>query len=213
VLAFEKAQRLSRAEERGGIPFRAAAPCDGLVLGEGAGFFVLENSSAAKRRNASPLATIVACVTGYEPGYTAHPIALRKKLVKIVQSALETAGLNPGDIDFWSASANGERLPDQIELAAMLEVFSESDRRPQLIAVKSSVGECLGASGPFQTAAALEAISGRGITGLKQEQIVDDEVRSFNRGLLSEPGTKRYALITAMGGDGILAAVVISCHG
>src|SRR4029453_17351260 len=69
--------------------------------------------------------------------------------------ALDRAGVAPGSVDLVSASASSSREPDFVEAEAIGGLLG---REVPVTAVKSMLGECMGASGALQAAAALVAL-------------------------------------------------------
>ncbi|MCH5690777.1 hypothetical protein LWM68_45040 [Niabella sp. W65] len=64
-----------------------------------------------------------------------------------MKKALETAGLQPGDIDFINAHGTATENNDETESAAMLRLF---DRPPAFASTKSYTGHTLGAAGAVE---------------------------------------------------------------
>lgn len=128
---------------------------DGTLLGEGAAVMLLEQRAAAEHRGAE----IVAEVLGYgsafdgsaEPGYSASAAGASQAM----QIALDDAGLAPEQIDFLSASASGIPSGDEMEERAIHRVFGDHVASLPVVAYSSYWGNCLGASGAMQAAAAV----------------------------------------------------------
>ncbi len=134
---------------------RALRPFDierqGTVFGEAAAVLVLEELAHARARGAP----ILAIVSGYGRAFRPPAAGLELAAGKAIRHALEEARLEPSQIDVVCASGNGERQLDAAEAKALFEVFGDS---VPVYAVKGVTGECLGASGALQTAAALLCI-------------------------------------------------------
>ena len=120
----------------------------GLVLGEGAAFLVLEQWEHAQARNAR----IHARLSGY--GLTTDVTHITRPTVQgqaaAMRSALRSAGLQPGQIDYINAHGTGTPQNDPVETAAIREVFGA--RAPQLpvSSTKSMHGHLLGAAGALE---------------------------------------------------------------
>ena len=71
-----------------------------------------------------------------------------------------------GQIDAVSASANGSYPSDDEEAAALALVFGGAAQPPAVTAIKSVTGETLGASGPLQIVAMLEAMHAGELSGI-----------------------------------------------
>ena len=96
--------------------------------------------------------------------------------------ALERAGAAPRSVDLVSASASSSREADFIEGAAIGGLLGPE---VAVTAVKSMVGECMGASGALQTAAALVAIESGTIPPTITTTDVDPEIQPL--ALVSRP--------------------------
>jgi 3-oxoacyl-(acyl-carrier-protein) synthase len=87
--------------------------------------------------------------------------------------ALERSGTAPRSIDLVSASASSSREADFVEGTALGELLGPE---VPVTAVKSMVGECMGASGALQTAAALVALESGTIPPTITTTDVDPEI-------------------------------------
>lgn len=122
-------------------PFDAARK--GLNLGEGAAFVVLEKEEDAAGK------TIYAEVKGYGNNSDAyHPSSTSPDAdgpFLCMQNALESAGLQPGDIDFINAHGTATENNDETESIAMKKLFEKNI--PAFASTKSYIGHTLGAAG------------------------------------------------------------------
>lgn len=143
----------------------AAASCKpfdkrrgGLVLGEGAAAFVLEEESAARARGAR----IYALLTGY--GNTCDAVHMsrpdRDGQVRAMQQALAEAGLAPRDVGYINAHGTATAVGDVVEAEAINAVFGEAAREVRVSSTKSLHGHLLGGSGALEFAATLLALEG-----------------------------------------------------
>lgn len=136
-------------------PFSANRP--GMVLGEGACLYLLEEYEAAKRRGAK----IYAEVLGW--GLTADAFNITapepQGQVAVMRMALQRAGIKAADVGYIAAHGTGTKLNDKTESAAIREVFGA--KPPPLSSIKSMIGHTLGASSAFGVASAfLPLLSG-----------------------------------------------------
>lgn len=124
-------------------PFDAARK--GLNLGEAAAFVVLEREEDAIGK------TIYAEVKGYGNSNDAyHPSSTSPDAdgpFLCMQRALESAGLQPGDIDFVNAHGTATENNDETESIAMKRLF---DVHPAFASTKSYTGHTLGAAGAVE---------------------------------------------------------------
>jgi 3-oxoacyl-[acyl-carrier-protein] synthase II len=131
-------------------PFDAARR--GPVWGEAGALCVLESPEHAASRGARARAVLAgAGAAAGLPGAEDLAGACERAL----RGALAEAGLSPGEIGFAVASASGAVAADAAEAAALSAVLGG---RVPVCAVKGETGECLGAAGAVQVAAAVAAL-------------------------------------------------------
>lgn len=149
-VVFGQMQALSR---RGHDPAGASRPFDadrdGFVLGEGAGILVLERTTHARARGASPLAYLAGHGSSSDAYHYTSPHPGGDGLARAIRSALTDAGLDPHDIGHVNAHGTSTRLNDKAEAEALHQVFR---RPPPVTANKSVIGHSLGAAGAIEAA-------------------------------------------------------------
>jgi nodulation protein E len=128
----------------------------GIVIGEGAGVFVLEEWERAKARGA----TIIAELAGYgatsdaahitQPGIDAPAHAIR--------TALAQAQLAPEAVQYVNAHGTGTQLNDSTETTILKQVFGAHAFRLAVSSTKSMHGHAMGASGAIELAATILAM-------------------------------------------------------
>ena len=144
-------------------PARASRPFSrnrsGMVLGEGAWVFVLEEYERAIKRGAH----IYAEITGYGATCDAyHRVRLADdgtEPARAMQLALADAGRNAADVDYVNLHGTSTVLNDRIETRAMKLALGEHAYKIPMSATKSQIGHPQGASGAAGLAAALCAIN------------------------------------------------------
>ena len=129
---------------------------NGLMLGEGAAFLVLESEDHARRRNAD----IKGFVAGYgyatDTGHLTQPAQDGAPLERAVSIALKQAGLNPSDIGYVNAHGTGTPLNDGAEAASFARIFGDGPTR--LSSTKAALGHALGAAGAIEAVIGLLAL-------------------------------------------------------
>jgi act minimal PKS ketosynthase (KS/KS alpha) len=143
-------------------PEHASRPFDGtrngFVLGEGAAMFVLEELSAARRRDAH----IYAEIAGFGSRCNAyHMTGLRPdgaEMAAAITAALDQAKLNPDDVDYINAHGSGTKQNDRHETAAFKLSLGGHAYRVPVSSIKSMIGHSLGAVGSLEIAASVLAI-------------------------------------------------------
>lgn len=127
---------------------------NGFILGEGSFLVMLEESEFAKERGAKPYCELA----GYGITLGANSkFTLEKKIEKAEKAmslAIDDAGINKEQVTLISANANSSKELDMIEATAINNCFyKNSNNKPLVNAVKSTIGECYGASGAAQIVA------------------------------------------------------------
>lgn len=135
-------------------PFDAGR--QGLNLGEGAGFVILESGDSVRRRNAHPLAVL----SGYGNKCDAfHQTASSENgdgAYLAMREALETAGIPPAEISYVNAHGTGTPNNDASESNALKRVFGND--MPPVSSTKSFTGHTTSASGGIETVICLLAM-------------------------------------------------------
>ncbi len=120
---------------------------DGLVVGEGAGTFVVEELERAKAKGRRIHAEIVGYGTNCDGTHATNPSS--EGMSQAMRLALDDAKLGPGDVHYVNAHATGTVIGDAAESHAMGSVFS--DRVP-VSSLKGHMGHTLGACGAIEAA-------------------------------------------------------------
>lgn len=143
-------------------PQRASRPFSrdrsGIVLGEGAWIYVLEELEQARSRGAR----IYAEIAGYGSTCDAyHRVRLEEtgdEPARAMKLALEDAGRAPADVDYVNLHGTSTVLNDRIETSALKLVLNGQAIKTPMSATKSQIGHPQGASGAAGLAAALCAM-------------------------------------------------------
>lgn len=143
-------------------PHRASRPFSrdrsGIVLGEGAWIYLLEEFEHAQNRGAK----IYAEITGYGATCDAyHRVRLAEsgdEPARAMRLALADAGRDPGEVDYINLHGTATVLNDRIETSALKLAFNSHAASIPMSATKSQVGHPQGASGAAGLGAALCAM-------------------------------------------------------
>jgi len=143
-------------------PQRASRPFSlnrsGIVLGEGAWIYVLEELKHAQERGAK----IYAEVVGYGATCDAyHRVRLAEsgdEPARAMKLALEDAGRKPEEVDYVNLHGTSTVLNDRIETTALKLALNGNAIKTPMSATKSQIGHPQGASGAAGLAAALCAM-------------------------------------------------------
>ncbi len=128
----------------------------GMVLGEGAGIFVLEEWEHAKARGANILAEFAGS------GMTADAVDMvfpaQATVARAMELALVDAGLKPEDVDYINAHGTGTPANDPTETKAIRQAFGAHAGALAVSSTKSLHGHALGAAGAIELVAAIGAL-------------------------------------------------------
>jgi len=128
----------------------------GMVIGEGAGIFVLEEYEHARRRGATILAEFAGAGMSADAGDIVLPSA--DGAAKALSGALSDAQLAPADIDYINAHGTGTPANDPTESKAIRRVFGAHANNVAVSSTKSMHGHALGAAGAIELVAAIGAL-------------------------------------------------------
>ena len=117
---------------------------DGLVLGEGATTLILESYDHAVARGVNILAEVIGFGTNTDGGHIVRPT--QSTMQRVMELAVEDAGIKPEEIGFVSAHATATDQGDIFESHATYDVVG---KKP-VNSIKSYTGHGLGACGSFE---------------------------------------------------------------
>lgn len=143
---------------------------DGFVMGEGAAVLILEAEEVAKRRGATPMATLLGAASTADAHHVTAPHPDGDGAERAIRLALEDSGLEPADVAYISAHGTGTDLNDKTEGAVIQRIFGND--QPAVSSIKGATGHGLGASGSIEAAILVEAIRRRELppnTGLTNQ--------------------------------------------
>ncbi len=144
-----------------GTPEEACRPFDrnrcGLVLGEGAALFVLEQAADADE------GTVLAEIAGYASTMDAYmvtdPEPSGAPLAAAALRALGEAGLSPDDVDCVHLHGTGTIKNELAETAAMRRIFPDRYRDIPVYSMKGQVGHLIAGCGAMEMAGVLYSIA------------------------------------------------------
>jgi nodulation protein E len=128
----------------------------GLVLGEGAGVFVLETLEHARARGAPILAEFAGAGMSADAADIVMPDAGGAS--RAMRAALAQAGLAPQDVGYINAHGTGTVANDTTETRAIRAVFGAHADVLAVSSTKSMHGHALGGGGAIELVAVLGAL-------------------------------------------------------
>lgn len=143
-------------------PERASRPFDatrnGFVLGEGAGFLVLEDWHAARARGARIYAELAGdgnSLSSYRIT-DSHPSG--DGPIQAMRRAVADAGATLADVNYLNAHGTSTPMNDRSECAAVKAVFGEARGQVAVSSTKSVTGHLIAAAGAVEAAVCALAI-------------------------------------------------------
>lgn len=144
-------------------PFDATR--NGLNLGEGAAYLVLETEENALRRGATPIAVLSGFGNACDAFHQTASSENGEGAFLAMKKALAFAGLEAGAIDYVNAHGTGTPNNDSSESAALRRIFGES--MPPVSSTKPFTGHTTSASGSIEAVFCILAI----LNGLVPQQL------------------------------------------
>lgn len=205
---FDTLQALSPS----GIPRPFDAARDGLALGEGAGFVVVESLASAKARGARVIAEILAYGAATDIHHLTQPHPAGDAALKTMTAACEMAGVSPAEIDYINSHGTGTPLNDIAEGQAIQRWAGSEVSKIKVSSTKSAIGHLLGGAGSVESVICLMALEGQWLPASLNVREADP-VCTFN--LLREPleTTVRTVLTNSFGFGGANATLIFQKEG
>ena len=211
VGGFNALQALST---RNDDPTTASRPFDldrdGFVLGEGAGCIILEEYEHAKKRGAKIYCEIVGGGMSADAHHITAPHPEGHGAIKVMQNALEDAGMKPDEIDYVNVHGTSTPLGDISETKAIQSVFGEHAYKLNISSTKSMTGHLLGAAGVIEAMASVLAVH-HDLVPPTINHFTDDPGLDNKLNLTfwkAQPRTVRAALSNTFGFGGHNASVI-----
>jgi 3-oxoacyl-[acyl-carrier-protein] synthase II len=127
---------------------------DGLVLGEGACAFILEERERAIARGAEIIAEIVGFGTNSDGTHVTRPN--QETMGRCIRAALDDAGLGPREIGYVNAHGTATEFGDIAESTATSNALSSN---MPISSLKSYIGHTLGACGALEAWMSIEMMN------------------------------------------------------
>ena len=131
----------------------------GLVLGEGAAVFILEELERAKARGAKIYAEVTGFGTTNDGAHITQPSVNGQ--ARAMNAAIANANVTPQDIGYINAHGTATLLNDATETAAIKQVFGEHAYKTAVSSTKSMHGHLMGAAGAVELVAVTLALANK----------------------------------------------------
>lgn len=185
---------------------------DGLVVGEGAGIFVVKRLAEALADGDRIHGVISAVGVATDVGGNILAPDSNGQLQAMIDAYRQTS-LTFADIDLVECHATGAPLGDRVELNSLRQLARENNRQCLLSAVKGNVGHLLAAAGAASLAKVLLAMRHQKIPAIANfnncSQKLDDSSLQIVAETLDWHTETKRAAINGFGFGGINAHVVI----
>ena len=185
-------------------PFDSAR--DGISIGEGAGFILLEKPAANSAADAVALFGVGESSDAYHMS-SPHPEGLGAVLA--MESALRAAGLAPGAIDYINLHGTGTLANDATEDKAVVELFG---RQTLCSSTKGWTGHTLGACGAIEAIISALAIRNGFLPGSVNTRNVDATI-GLRYLIENETGSVDRVMSNAFGFGGTNCSLVMGRAG
>ena len=210
-----------RALSKRGIcaPFDAAG--DGLVVGEGAGLFLLKRTADALAHGDRIYGIIKGIGLANDIGGSLLA-PMSEGQLRAMRSAYARAGWNPGDVDLIECHATGTPVGDAVEVASLKQLWDGAecgDHRCVIGSVKSNIGHLLTAAGGAALTKVLLAMQAETLPptanfnspqpGMDLEQSPFRVLKAAEPWLRRSDDTPRRAAVSAFGFGGINAHLLV----
>lgn len=140
---------------RNNEPERASRPFDvdrdGFVMGEGAGIIILESLDNAVKRGAKIYAEIKGYGMTADAYHITAPSPGGEGAARCIRLALKDGEIEPTEVDYINAHGTSTKYNDELETAAIKDVFGEHAYKLVVSSTKSMTGHLLGAAGGVES--------------------------------------------------------------
>tara|TARA_B100001109_G_scaffold234898_1_gene214291 strand:- start:223 stop:1497 length:1275 start_codon:yes stop_codon:yes gene_type:complete len=145
------------------MPEKASRPYDkdrdGFVMGEGAGFLVLEELDHALSRNANIYGELKGYGVSGDAFHITSPSEDGDGAYRSILMAIDDAGISKEEINYVNAHGTSTPLGDEIELRAVERAFDGAVENLSMSSTKSSTGHLLGAAGAIEAIFSVMALN------------------------------------------------------
>lgn len=131
----------------------------GISLGEGAAFLVLEREEDALARGARIFGAVLGYALAGEAYHMTAPEPGGTAAARVMREALERSAVDVSQVGWVNAHGTGTPLNDVVESNAMKLVFGARAPLIPLVSTKGMTGHCLGAAGAIEAVATVIALN------------------------------------------------------
>jgi 3-oxoacyl-[acyl-carrier-protein] synthase II len=205
---------LGALSTRNAEPQRASRPFDldrdGFVLGEGAGFLLIETEQSARAAGRTPLAEL----SGYGTSCNAWRITDSppdgRGAAQSMEAALQAAGVAPHEVGYINAHGTSTGMNDPSESSGIRRVFGSAVATVPVSSSKSMMGHLVAACGAVEALVCMEVVRQGKIPPTLNLDDPDPACALLH--VVERPLTRRvrHALSNAFGFGGSNGSLVVS---
>lgn len=180
---------------------------DGMTLGEGAGFLVMELWETAAKRNVLPLAVFHALGLSCDAFHPTAPNPDGLSMRRSITSALKLAKINIDDIGWVCLHGSGTEASDTAEWNTLQ--FLQKEEPLHCAGFKGAIGHSLGAASAIEAIICVQSLLHQIIpasAGLKEPFMQEKQIRPIMSNVTFD---KRYVLNSAYAFGGLNSALII----
>lgn len=159
IAGFSNMRALSTRNDE---PTTASRPFDkerdGFVLSEGAATLILENLKHAKARGAKIYAEVVGYGATCDAFHVTMPAKNGEGGAKAMLNAMDSAKIQPEDVQYINAHGTSTPLNDKSETLAIKTAFGDAAYNLKINSSKSMLGHTLGAAGALESMIVVQSI-------------------------------------------------------
>lgn len=180
----------------------------GLSVGEAAAYMLVMSEERAVREKREVVGEIAGWGMSDDANHMTGPSRESEGLVRAINAALDSAGINADQVGFISAHGTGTHYNDAMEMRAFRSVFRE--RNVPVYSIKGGIGHTMGAAGLVEMAIAQRAQRENRVPPTVNLREADDDALGWVSDRYRDIGPDSIALMTNAGFSGVNTALVLA---
>jgi 3-oxoacyl-[acyl-carrier-protein] synthase II len=205
-LRLDVMSRLVADPTRASRPFDAQR--DGFVMGEGAGFLVLQRASDARAAGRSVLGYVLGHGSSADAYNLIAPSTRGEGALACMRAALDDAGIEPVAVSHVNAHGTSTVPGDLSEGRALTALFPRD--RPPVTAVKGTTGHLIAGSGAVEAIVTLKSLAARQVPPVAGLEVIDRDIEIEAVRFEPRPIAPGPALSNSFGFGGMNTTLVLS---
>lgn len=140
-------------------PCKPYSASNGINLGEGAAFLLLEDYEHAKKRGAAIYAEILGYGLSADAYHPTAPDLGGGGASRAMETAIKLSGIQKETVSYVNGHGTGTTANDKAERSAFKTVFGDNISEIPLSSIKGAIGHCLGAAGAEECVVSIMALN------------------------------------------------------